>query len=178
MARRKGTCTTCGKNKLIPYAGKNCSNCYSKKSMELCSACFNMRPVGRRKEGKPLCCYCGAEAARCSVCGKVKRVSSRVGVNPFCYACVRRVKDGFTLEQTKKMSTQEHCDLCGEPCAATNSDHYHNHCSLYNGCPECYRGELCTGCNYRFIPLAEKHPELVSEKVKEYLLRRPFARER
>lgn len=176
--RREGTCTTCGKHKLIPYAGKNCSNCYGKKSTELCSVCFSMRPVGRRVDGKPICCYCGSQKELCFTCGKLKSVNSRIDGKPFCASCLRRRRDGFNFEQIKKMGTQNTCDLCEESCGATHSDHDHTHCSRYNGCPECYRGELCVGCNYRFIPLAEKHPELVSEKVKEYLLRRPFARER
>ena len=170
LRKKFGVCTKCGENK--PEQGKFiCSVC-----SVLASCVVKNRREKRQKKG--LCKDCGQKPPFigflfCGSCSARSAKNNKKG---------RLRKSGFTEQQIEKILSVCHCEYpdCLIQYSASKrlcSDHKHGHCVGTWGCPECYRGEICSGCNRRLAAI-DSHHEWANEKDKQYLLRRPFANER
>lgn len=75
------------------------------------------------------------------------------------------------------------CALCGDGLKenwrfkrfAIDHDHSHHPNNNRYGCKECIRGLLCLYCNTGYLPWVEKHPPLMTERIKNYLNGRPLS---
>jgi hypothetical protein len=63
-------------------------------------------------------------------------------------------KHGITLDEYQQMLDKQGggCAICAGPSTkstgAFDIDHDHDHCSGGRGCPKCFRGLLCSNCNW------------------------------
>ena len=69
------------------------------------------------------------------------------------------------------------CGLCRKEFGdfKPHVDHDHACCQPQRGCGKCIRGYLCDNCNRRVLPTLEADSELQSQRVIDYLARRPLA---
>jgi hypothetical protein len=101
--------------------------------------------------------------------------------------------NGFTPQEVETISAITKCEApgCqnertvwnGQDSRALARDHAHDEpCEAFDHeadgpCPECYRGVICGGCNFRFTTL-DAHPEWAGVLDLLYMSRRPFSRKK
>lgn len=109
-------------------------------SLNLCNGHYlRLRRHGdtqhERKKRRP-CSECGTPAAAQGLC---KRHYSAIVSRP------ERTSRNRALRAAYWEHIGRRCDLCGHD-AAPNMDHDHAHC--VSGCVQCFRGFLCSRCNW------------------------------
>jgi hypothetical protein len=132
--------------------------------------------------------YCehGRQRHTCKECGgsQICEHARRRAACKECGTYYELLANGFTKEQVQSMSKVRKCEYPGCQTEASdrglNADHAHgqpcenSHHYTRRPCPECFRGNICHGCNVNRLRVVERFPKRANENDLEYVARRPL----